>query len=306
MPRPPVALLTSENLSSAVGAVARLDEAARAADGVPALNEAVWRDLEQPAPDSAGVLVDGVAYAHVARNDNFSPRHWTVGLVVAPGSRDPEVVRSVLDTAVQHIARNGGGRAVCWVLDAQPIDDDRMAASGFAPARDLYEMRVPLPVTEEPRWPDGVVVRDFEPGRDEAAWLEVNNRAFRNHPEQGGWIEETLRRRMREPWFDPSLFLLAFDEQGLAGFDWCKIHEGHGREPALGEIFVIGVDPRRAGTGLGRPLALAGLARMHGRGIGTGMLFCAADNAPALRLYRSLGFTVHRVDRAYEREVPAA
>ena len=306
MSGPHVTLLTPEDLPSAVDAVARLDEAARATDGVPALNEAVWRDLERPAPDSAGVLVDGVAYAHVARHDNASPRHWAVGLVVAPGARHPEVVKSALDAAVRHIAGAGGGRAVLWVLDAEPRDDDLVAACAFVPARDLYEMRVPLPIPEEPRWPRGVVVRDFEPGRDDAAWLEVNNRAFRDHPEQGGWTEETLHRRMGEPWFDPSLFLLAFDELGLAGFDWCKVHEGHYRDPALGEIFVIGVDPRAAGTGLGRPLALAGLARMHGRGVRIGTLFCAADNAPALKLYRSLGFTVHRVDRAYEREVPAA
>ena len=72
-----------------------------------------------------------------------------------------------------------------------------------------------------------------------------------------------------------------------------------------GQIFVIGVDPRMQGTGLGRALALAGLDLVHQRGIDTGMLFCAADNAPALKLYRSLGFTVHRLDRAYERDVQA-
>ena len=144
-------------------------------------------------------------------------------------------------------------------------------------------MRVP-PSRHRPEWPAGVRVRPFEVGRDEAAWLEVNNRAFAGHAEQGGWTESTLARRIAEPWFDPSLFLLAFDAVGLVGFNWIKVHEAHDRGPALGEIYVIGVDPRAQGTGLGRALAIAGLQAVHERGIDTGMLFCAADNEAALAL----------------------
>ena len=146
------------------------------------------------------------------------------------------------------------------------------------------------------------------PGEDEAAWVAVNNRAFAGHPEQGAWTVEMLRRREREPWFDPAGFLLAFDADGLAGSCWTKIHPPQPpREPdALGEIYVIGADPTRQGRGLGRALTAGGLASLAARGITVGMLFVDADNEaarrplPRARLHRSTaptaptGSTSHR------------
>jgi mycothiol synthase len=303
---PPVSEVAPEDFGAIRDRVARIEDAAQAVDSHPSLGEAVWRDLDVRQRDSAGFFVDDVAYAHVARSDNFSAPHWALGLTIAPSARDGATRRRLLERALAHVATHGGGRTVLWVLGAAPSDDDELAAVGLHPARELYEMRVPLPLAEEPKWPPGIDVRPFEPGRDDRAWLDVNNRAFANHAEQGGWIEETLARRMAEPWFDPTLFLLAFDADGLAGFNWMKIHDAHGRDPRLGEIFVIGVDPRVQGSGLGRALALAGLDATYRRGIETGSLFCAADNTGGLHLYESLGFTVHRTDRAYEVEVKSA
>jgi mycothiol synthase len=161
---------------------------------------------------------------------------------------------------------------------------------------------VPLPVSADQRaaLPPGVELRPFRPGRDDSAWVEVNNRAFAGHAEQGNWTRDTLGRRLAEPWFDPTLLLVAEDAHGVAGFNWMRL------EGDDGEIYVIGVDPRMQGSGLGRALAVAGLDAVHARGARTGSLFCAADNRPALALYRSLGFAVTRTDRAYEREVPAS
>jgi mycothiol synthase len=293
-------------------AITRLHDAAEAADGHPSLNEAVWRDVDAGGQDgSVGVLAsDGataVGYAHVARSDSFSPPHWEVGLVVHPGHRGAGVEARLLDAAVGHIATEDGGPTVLWLLGADERADEAVASAGFVPERDLLQMRVPLPLAEEPVWPAGTRVRPFEPGADDDAWLDVNNRAFADHPEQGGWVRETLRRRMAEPWFDPGGFLLAVDAEGLAGFCWTKVHPpAPGDAQALGEIFVIGVDPSRHGRGLGRALVVAGLASLAGRGIRTGMLFVDGANTPAVRLYESLGFTTYRRDRAYAREVDPA
>jgi mycothiol synthase len=304
--RPPVIELAAKQFGPNRGRIARLDEAAVRASGHPALGEAVWRDLDTPGADSAGFFVDDTAYAHVARSDNFSPRQWLLGVAIDPSETNGAARQAVLDAALAHVAAHGGGVAVLWVLGATRTDDVELAVVGLQPMRDLYEMRAELPIAEAAAWPAGFDVRAFEPGRDERPWLDVNNRAFVNHAEQGNWVDATLARRMADAWFDPTLFFLAFDAKGLAGFNWMKLHEAHGRDPALGEIFVIGVDPRAQGTGLGRALALKGLDAVFRRGVKTGSLFCAADNTGALRLYESLGFAVHRTDRAYEREVTPA
>jgi mycothiol synthase len=146
-----------------------------------------------------------------------------------------------------------------------------------------------------------LATRPFVPGRDEAAWLDTNNRAFAGHPEQGGWTLATLRERMAADWVDLDGFLVADDPDGpgLIGACWTKIHLEH--TPPLGEIYVIDVDPRHHGQGWGRSLTVAGLVHLAGRGLTVGMLYTDASNTAAVALYRSLGFTVDHVDRSYRR-----
>ena len=187
-----------------------------------------------------------------------------------------------------------------WVRGATDADDERLAAEGYAPVRDVLQLRRPLPV-EGAAEREGALpgMRPFEPGRDDEAWLEVNNRAFAWHPEQGGWTLDDLRRRLAEPWVDLSGFLVHETDGHLDGFVWTKVHAE--TDPPLGEIFVIGVDPSAHGRGLGRTIVLAGLDHLAARGLRHGMLYTEATNEPALALYRKLGFEVHAVDRLYRR-----
>lgn len=286
-----------------VQTVHELEAAAARHDGHESLGSFVERDVESPAPESIGILAtDGtqpVGYAHLAPSDTLADPHVIAALVIDPEHRiGNTVTRTLLDTVVREAA-DSSVRVVLWVNGADDTFDALAASVGFTRVSEQFQMRVPLPLPESPKWPAGMTVRAFVPGQDDAAWLRVNNRAFNNHPDQGGWAETTLKRRLGESWFDPAGFLLAFDADGLAGFCWTKVHDAEPDGP-LGEIYVIGVDPDRQGIGLGRALTVGGLEHLaRDRGCPIGMLYVDGANPPALGLYRALGFVVHRSDRAY-------
>jgi len=292
-----------------LAAVRSLARRAEACSHHGPLGEAVWRDLESGGrPGSAGVYETNgeelIGYAHVSPSDTFAPQHWTSTYAVDPTAARADAVPGLLHGVVAHVERAGGGTLVLWVVDPTEIDDKIAADQGFQPTRDLLQMRVALPLAEPAVWPDGIDVRPFVPGRDEQPWLRVNNRAFANHPDQGGWIEATLEGRMHDTWFDPAGFLLAWDDDELAGFCWTKIHPGDSDAAGVGEIFVIGVDPDRQGTGLGRALVAGGLESLAARDVTDALLYVDRANAAAVGLYTALGFTVYRRDRSYERMVP--
>lgn len=223
-----------------------------------------------------------VAFAQVNRGRNG----WALAY---GGHADAALVQAAVDV----VRQEGGGHTHLWVNRPTDADDELARSAGLLRGRDLYQMRRPLPVGE----PYDLDVRPFVVSQDEAAWLEVNNRAFHWHPEQGGWDRAILEAREREPWFDPQGFLLHEVDGRLAGFCWTKVHADH--HPPLGEIYVIATDPDFQGRGLGRRLVLAGLDHLAGQGLTVGMLYVDAANAPAVHLYKDMGFEVDHVDRAY-------
>ena len=297
-----------------IAAISVLLEAASIADGHRALGEHQWLDLVQGGREGfAGFVAREsgrervVAYAQISRGNDAS---WAVEYVVHPQWRSAgiELQQDLLRTALGEIAAQGGGHVHMWVPKPGPVNDAVAQAVGMQRGRDLIQMRRALPITEQSAV---ISVRQFRTGEDELAWLEVNNRAFHGHPEQGSWDLATITEREHQPWFDPSGFLLHERDGRLAGFCWTKVHEPGDdvmkdpASPQLGEIYVIAVDPDFQGHGLGRQLVLVGLASLCGRGVSTGMLYVDHDNAAARRLYFSLGFVDDHTDRAYVTDVPA-
>jgi mycothiol synthase len=223
----------------------------------------------------------------------------------------------ILEIAVHPSYRNQGvaDRLVGALVETRGLDGlkawshgnheaaaDLAARYGYAPVRELWKMRMTTAGADLPDagFPEGVTLRAFVPGQDEEAWLEVNRAAFADHPEQGNLTRADLEARMAEDWFSPAGFLLAEDAGGrLLGFHWTKVHPQHGPHPAIGEVYVVGVAPEAQGMGLGKALTVAGIRHLQEQGLHAVMLYTDSENAPAVSLYRRLGFTRWDMDVMY-------
>lgn len=291
-----------------VSAVTAVVDQATEADGVRPLSEHVMLHLRYGGDDAGrNVLAYAgdqlVAYGHLDTSDAIAGASAEV--VVHPGHRRRGYGRAVVEAMTGEAQ---GRRLRLWAHGEHPAAAALAARTGFSRSRVLWQMRRSLYAALPPaQVPAEVVVRTFQPGRDDAEWVRLNASVFASHPEQGQWTVEDLHVRMREPWFDPEGFFLAERGGRLVGFHWTKIHGGgdqHHGHRALGEVYVIGVDPAEHGKGLGRALTLIGLQHLRQKGLPDAMLYVEADNRSALRLYTALGFTRWDTDVMFSRDSP--
>lgn len=286
--------------------------AAEESDGNPSLSEQTVVTLR--AGDSAEQSLLTLALYAPDEDSDPSSGQDLAGFAVVVEEADGS---GLLEIAVHPSYRNQGvaDRLVGALKSSRGLDGlkawshgnhaaaaDLAARYGYAPVRELWKMRLTTATATLPdaALPEGVFLRAFVPGQDEDAWLAANRAAFAHHPEQGSMTRADLDARMAEDWFDPAGFLLAVDGDGrVLGFHWTKVHPRHGDHPAIGEVYAVGVAPAAQGTGLGKALTVAGIRYLHDLGLRAVMLYTDADNAPAVSLYRGLGFTRWDMDVMY-------
>ena len=261
-----------------------LIEQARAVDGQPPFSDASLIELKLGQRRLLSVEHSAAAILSAGEAE----------FAVLPDARGRGIGTKMLET----ILTESEPGLLIWAHGDHPAARALAARHGLTPVRRLLQLRMPVPT------PAGDATSEtaaFRPGRDDAAWLRVNARAFASHPEQGAVTQHDLDEMMQEPWFNPDDFLLIHgavkngdgDNIEIAAFCWLKVDDG------VGEFYVVGVDPDRQGEGLGRALMTAGFNRLADRGIRTAALYVEADNIAAVNLYRSLGFTEHSVDLQY-------
>jgi mycothiol synthase len=315
-----------------VAEMLRLVDAVETATGHPALPDQSRLVLQQGGGECFATVLehdgdDLIAFAQLSPTNES----WALDVVVSPDEHGAEVrVDDLVVTALEALVTGGNtpadvtwwrsdhhhhdgaghdhppdqihGRTGLHDLDRNQRRNNRVHLDlGFRQDRELLQLRRSLPTGRTVT----IHTRAFVPGTDEQAFLDVNNRAFAGHGEQGGWTLDSVRLREAEPWFDPAGFRLLERDGRLAGFCWTKVHppspaeQHHHHAHGLGEIYVIAVDPDFAGQGLGSQLTLAGLEHLSVLGITEAMLYVDADNRGAVSVYEHLGFTIHSSSSAF-------
>lgn len=272
-------------------------------DGVEALSEQTILHLGSSSGEHRHLLLVGEAdgevlgYAHLDHTGSAPGSE----IVVAPGRR-----RAGVGTAVWASLTQIAPDARVWSHGHLEVARGWAASLGLTVVRELRRMARPLAGLEntEASLPPGYSARTFTPA-DIDAWVDLNGRAFADHPEQGRVTADDVRARMAEDWFDPLGFFLieapaqhdepdgASDISRLAAFHWTKTADGEG------EVYVVGVDPSRQGLGLGKAATSIGLAHLAQQGLPRVTLYVDGDNTAALATYERLGFENIALDVMY-------
>lgn len=286
--------------------VLALIKAAHDFDGTPPIAEHVLLHLRHGGDKSdSHIVFEGdnqvIAYAHLDTTDLVAGP--SVEAVVHPHHRGKGLGSLILKEAIKVC----GDKTRIW------SHGDLPAAKAIAESLKLERLWSNLLMSKslgdiqpvKSKYP----IRTFIPDIDNQAFLSLNNKVFANYPDQGGWSEDDLKVRLNESWFDEKGFFVAEEKGELIGFCWTKIHgahthshngedDDHGHD-ALGEIYVLAVNPDYKGQGMGRDLTITGLNYLKYQGLNNVMLYVGVENKPAFNLYKSLGFNEFGSDVMY-------
>lgn len=308
---PAISMIVLKQLDSThVNHITQLLNNATDFDGVRPLSEHAWLHLRsgESGLHVLGMFGDQISgYAHVDITDLVEGT--SAELVVSPDSRNRGMGHALVEQALK---LSPDGRLRLWAHGITSGAQSLAESLGFVLSRSLWQMRrslfAPLPPAQIPA---RVAIRAFDPATDIAGVLAVNARAFADLPDQGGWSESDIAMRINESWFNSDGFFVAVDtrSEAIIGFHWTKVHgsgehgsgehgSGHSHE-AIGEVYVLAVDPQHRVPGLGRALSALGLTYLRSLGLRQAMLYVDGSNERAISLYESLKFVHWDTDVMY-------
>lgn len=244
-----------------------------------------WLDNEELRPEWLRVLErDGRV---VGYGDIVIERQEVALDAAAPGHWDIFFEWAEKRARAEHVPR------VRVLLPAKHETEGLVERRGYRLWRSAYTMHVVLNdmPPEVSRAPSGVEFRPYRPS-DEDLLRAALDETFASDP----FFHEASPAHFREFFlrargFDPSLWLLAWDEQELAGF--VLAFPERAGEVDLGWIASLGVRIPWRRRGLGEALLRAAIRELHARGLRrVGLGVDAENKTGALSLYERVGMQV--------------
>ena len=217
-----------------------------------------------------------------------------LGMLVRPDQRG-RLEAQILDWAVEQVRHsnwNEGEKPSIWALcrDDDVVSHDLYKRHGFLiddkEFRMVRDLADPLP---EPTFPERFTLRSLDAANELDDWLDFYRIALGDRPS----ILQRWRAIRDDEDYDPSLDLIAVDHDGgLAAMCYCSIPslETTRHDVRMGRTEPIAVAESYRRLGLGRAMVLSGLHLLRSRGMDRVLLTTDSDNAPAHRLYESLGY----------------
>jgi mycothiol synthase len=264
------------------------------------------------------VELDGriVGYARCEWNDQHDgSRTYGSVCLIEPGLRGRGIGTAMLrwtharrDAIAASHPADGRPRwfeTACW--DSDPYGTRLLERHGYQPVRRGYEMvRPDLDDLPDHPMPDGLEIRPV--GRDDLRRIwEADVEAFRDHWGEIDESEEAWLRFRDDESHDPSLFVVGFDGDEVAGFVLNVIDPTD--EARLGERrgLLDGVAVRRPWRrrGLARALIARSLVVLRDHGATSAMLGVDGENPNrAMTLYESCGFRIVGSTTIWRRPLP--
>ena len=192
-----------------------------------------------------------------------------------------------------------------WV-DQRNVGGSALAErSGYEPARWFFDMERSITgeLPEIEPLPDGLELRPMFADQAWELWT-ADHEAFRDHWGGHDDSEANFRRWRESPEFDPTMFLIAWDRDQIAGGVLNAIYPAENEALGMRRGWLDSVFTRRAWRrrGLARNLIARSFHLLRERGMTDAILGVDADNpSGALGLYESVGFEVTERSTAWRR-----
>jgi len=260
-----------------------------------------------PQQDTLLVEVDGtlIGYAITEwreEDDGACPHFIHLHLVTEWRGCDLELaMQRHMERRARVAVAAGPDGAVHWFASMVPetwhAHAETLLALSYAPVCYYFEMQRPLG-DDLPKalLPTGLALRPPLPEHYRAIW-EAGEECFRDQRDHVAPTEESYRAWVATPDLDPSLWLVAWDGDQVAGAAINVVHE-----EAWGETDDLFVRRPWRNRGLGRALLVGSLHLFKARGVTTAGLGVDAENlSGALRLYESVGFRPYQRVASYRK-----